>query len=289
MPSRRSLLKQLGGGVGAVAGVTALSTTATAYYTNVGHRWERSEEWHCENCYYPTAIGGGTQPVNSSIDIVAEKTGGEIESTPAGDVRIHDLDIEVLLTSEYELWNDKTAQQIQEVSISLDGRNGADVQVWEDGDTETVLSGPARDESEIDETADQIAESNTGFDDTIVSLSEVLVGNTSTVGGILLDAASLVGAIIDDGGEGNRDSKTYRWDYSVPMPAYNYLNPQQPEYHDITQKYAAVIYLTDIRVAIPVDESSGVLHVEPKIDGYGDSVWLPYDIWIGNDPTTGGL
>lgn len=141
-------------------------------------------------------------------------------------------------------------------------------------------------ESQIGETA-EIENSDAGFDDSIVELSKVLIGRTSAVGSIVLDVASLVGAIINDGSED--DSKTYLWDYSVPYPTHEYLNPQKLKYNSIDQVYAATIYFTDVRLGIPVSEPSGTLRVQPKITGYGLNSTLTYDMFVGNDPTTGGL
>lgn len=281
--NRRTVLKSLGVGATTIAGLRSVTDPASAYYSSIGERWEKGDTYHAENCPYPPDTGVNS-PVDSSIQVVAEKTANDLEQTPNGEVRIHELDIEILLTSAYDLWQDEQAQQISEVSVSLDGQGGADVQVWEDGDIGTVISGPARDASQIDQTAEQITDSS-NFGDTLLGLSELALSQATVYGGAILSVASLAYGILDIGTED--DSKTYRWDYTVPTVYH--LDPNEPEYDTIDQTYAATIYLTDIRLGIPVGTETGTLHLETGIDGYGLSSTLEHDIVVGNDPSSGGL
>lgn len=281
--NRRTVLKSLGVGSTTIAGLRSVSDPATAYYSSIGERWEKGDTYHAENCPYPPDIGVNS-PVDSSIQVVAEKTDNDLEETPGDDVRIHEFDIEIVLTSAYQLWQDKQAQQISEVSVTLSGEGGADLQPWQDGDIDTVLSGPARDESQIDETAEQITDSSS-YGDTLLGLSELALSKTTVYGGAAIGAASLAYSILDLGTAD--DGKTYRWDYTVPTVSH--LDPNEPEYDEIDQTYAATIYLTDIRLGIPTDTETGTLHLETGIDGYGLSSTLTHDIVVGNDPGSGGL
>ncbi|WP_135853370.1 hypothetical protein [Halorussus salinus] len=281
--NRRTVLKSFGVGATTIAGLRSATGLGSAYYSSIGERWEKGDTYHADNCPYPPDITANA-PVDSSIQVVAEKTDNDFEETPGDDIRIHEFDIEILLTSSYQLWQDKQAQQISEVSVTLSGEGGADLQAWQDGNTDTVLSGPARDESQIDETAEQITDSS-DYGDTLLGLSEFALGKTTVYGGALISLASLAYSILDLGTED--DGKTYRWDYTVPTVSH--LDPNEPEYDETDQTYAATIYLTDIRLGIPTDLETGTLHLETGIDGYGLSSTLTHDIVVGNDPGSGGL
>lgn len=294
MKGRRDFIKSVGSGVAATS-ITALVGSASAAYSRVGETWEDSESYSntgIGKIYYPPTSNGA--PAQASINVAAEKIDEETKSSLFGqDLRIHELDIGILFTGSYDLWDDNHAQLIKEVAVGLDGRSGADVQVWEDGDTGTAISGPVREASEINQTAEQIAQSEyEGYDDALVGLATTLIGLKSTVAGGIIGAGSFAHSIAVDGTNQSTDSKTYRWDYTHQGDPRDYLNPQEYEYDRVDQTYAASIYLSGIRVAIPADDNWGVLRLEPELVTFAGirprgTKNMTYDIYIGNDPSSG--
>lgn len=287
---RRDALKTIAAGTaGGIAGIAGISGSAAAIVPETGEQWTESNQFHAEEANYPTSYSTQTADVNSALNIAVEKTGQDLVDDNQGEThRIHTMDIEVLATSAYELMGgDKSAQQIEDLGVTIEGRDGALLKTWEGGgDLGFVMSGPARDASTINQSAEQIAE-HSEFDDTIVALSEILVGRTNSVGSIFLDVASLVSAVGDNGEQGGGGT-SYWWDYSVPQPTAPHLNPSQPKYDQIDQTYAATIYLQGIDVGIPLSKDRAELHIEPKIKGYGLNSSLPFSVSIGNQQG-GGL